>query len=258
MRSGNPTLNKMNKRAEAGEFHIEGEIKRATVKGSFAKSAIMCGVVILSAVLSMMFINNAIAGENYEALSTLFIILALSGFPMMILSFIIAFKPKTASVLGMIYCILNGIMVGSVSALFDILYPGIAFVAILATCVVFLVAVVLFMALGKRVSSKFTMGVLVALMSLLVVEMVCYILSLFISSFAALFYNVGLQIGISAISIVIATLVILTDLNAIYRMEEYQMDKQYEWYAAFSLTTTLVWLYMEILRLLALIFSRRK
>ena len=70
-------------------------------------------------------------------------------------------------------------------------------------------------------------------------------------AFEAVMRNIWVQLAISAVMILWASFMILVDLNNMKRLVEYNADKKYEWLAAFSLVTTLIWLYLEILELLA-------
>lgn len=161
------------------------------------------------------------------------------------------FFPKTAGVLGIIYCVLEGLVMGVISALFDLLLPGIAIMAFIGTCIVFLVSLLVFNLLGQKLSGNFVKFVLISFISIILLEGLGYILSLFVPAFEAVMSNIWVQLAISAVMILWASFMILVDLNNMKRLVEYNADKKYEWLAAFSLVTTLIWLYLEILELLA-------
>ncbi|MCX4287795.1 MAG: Bax inhibitor-1/YccA family protein, partial [Clostridia bacterium] len=192
------------------------------------------------------FINT----ENGEALYTLLILLAASAIPLIIITFIIMFVPKTAGVLGFIYCALEGMVMGVMSAVVDLYYPGIALMAFLGTCVVFMVSWGVFRFLGQKLSNNFVKFVLIAFISIILLESLGFILSLFVPVFAAVMDNIWLQLAISAVMVLLASFMILVDLNNMKLLEENRADKKYEWLAAFSLVTTLMWLYLEMLELL--------
>ena len=188
-----------------------------------------------------MLLNYFISTDNEDALFTLIMILAFSAIPLIIISFVIMFFPKTAGVLGIIYCVLEGLVMGVISALFDLLLPGIAIMAFIGTCIVFLVSLLVFNLLGQKLSGNFVKFVLISFISIILLEGLGYILSLFVPAFEAVMSNMILW----------ASFMILVDLNNMKRLVEYNADKKYEWLAAFSLVTTLIWLYLEILELLA-------
>ncbi len=140
---------------------------------------------------------------------------------------------------------------GVISALFDLLLPGIAIMAFIGTCIVFLVSLLVFNLLGQKLSGNFVKFVLISFISIILLEGLGYILSLFVPAFEAVMSNIWVQLAISAVMILWASFMILVDLNNMKRLVEYNADKKYEWLAAFSLVTTLIWLYLEILELLA-------
>lgn len=248
--NGNPNLRRVVKGSENGKYTTE-DIAVATMKGMAWKSVTLCAVTIIAAVLSAALLGYFINTENETALFTLLMVLAFSAIPLIIISFVIMFFPKTASVLGFVYCALEGLVMGVISALFDMIYPGIAIMAFLGTCIVFVISVLVFNVLGKKISSKFVKFVLISFISLILLEGIGYILSLFIDAFALVMGNIWVQLAISAVMILWATFMILVDLNNMKLIADNNTDKKYEWLAAFSLVTTLMWLYLEILELLA-------
>ena len=122
--------------------------------------------------------------------------------------------------------------------------------AFLGTCIVFIISWAVFRLLGQRLSNKFVRFVIVSFVSLLLLEALGYLLSLFIPAFASVMNNIWIQLAISAVFVLWASFMILIDLNNMKLLEENRADKKYEWLAAFSLITTLMWLYLEILELL--------
>ncbi len=248
--NGNPNLRCVVKGSENGKYTAE-DSAIVSMKGMAWKSVVLCAVTIISAILSAVLLNYFISTDNEDALFTLIMILAFSAIPLIIISFVIMFFPKTAGVLGIIYCVLEGLVMGVISALFDLLLPGIAIMAFIGTCIVFLVSLLVFNLLGQKLSGNFVKFVLISFISIILLEGLGYILSLFVPAFEAVMSNIWVQLAISAVMILWASFMILVDLNNMKRLVEYNADKKYEWLAAFSLVTTLIWLYLEILELLA-------
>lgn len=255
--NGNPSLRRVVRNGESGKYATVDN-KVVSMKSMGWKSVALCAVTIISAVLSAVLLFYFIDTENANALLTLLMILAFSAIPLIIISLVIMFVPKTAGVLGFIYCILEGLVMGVTSALIDLFIPGIALMAFLGTCLVFLVSWVVFQLLGKKVSGNFVKFVLISFISLVLLEGIGYLLSLFVPLFAAVMNNIWVQLAISAVMILWASFMILVDLNNMKRLEECNADKKYEWLAAFSLVTTLMWLYVEILELLIKLFAIAK
>lgn len=255
---GNPTLRRVSRKGqESGVMD-----RAATVGGVSWKAAFMCLLVIASSIVTAYILQRALIEGNANVILTLSLIIVFSFIPMLIISFVIMAIPSTAPVLSVIYCILDGVLVGTISGLVDLYYPGIALLALLGTCVVFLVTLLIFRLLGNRVSNGFIRFVMIASFSMIILFFVGYLLQFAFPAISAMFAtSPWLQIGISALCIVWATFILLIDLNSIVRMAEAGVDKKYEWLTAFSLTTTLVWLYVEILELLVklvAIFGRNR
>ncbi len=245
---GNPSLRRVVRGSENGKYAAEDNAV-VSMKGMAWKSVILCVVTIISAVVSAVLLYHFIDTENANALLTLLLILAFSAIPLIIISFVIMFVPKTAGVLGFVYCILEGLVMGVTSALIDLVLPGVAIMAFLGTCVVFLVSWLVFSLLGEKLSGNFIKFVLIAFISLILLEGIGYLLS-FIPVFEAVMNNIWVQLAVSAVMILWAAFLIMIDLNNMKRLEENFADKKYEWFAAFSLVTTLMWLYLEILELI--------
>lgn len=247
--NGNPSLRRVVKGSENGKYTAVDD-NVVSMKSMALKSILFCAVTVISALLSAVLLYHFINTENGEALYTLLILLAASAIPLIIITFIIMFVPKTAGVLGFIYCALEGMVMGVISAVVDLYYPGIALMAFLGTCVVFMVSWGVFRFLGQKLSNNFVKFVLIAFISIILLESLGFILSLFVPVFAAVMDNIWLQLAISAVMVLLASFMILVDLNNMKLLEENRADKKYEWLAAFSLVTTLMWLYLEMLELL--------
>lgn len=255
MRLGNPILRSYTRRAESGSF--AGYDGRATYKGVYLKAALYAAITIIAAVATEFLMLNFISTGNAGALATIGIAASLCFVPLLIISFVIVFVPSTAKVLGFIYAALQGGLLGLLSTFADLYYPGIALAAFLGTAVVFLVALVVNSVCKVRISSGFVRGLMVALISLVTVQLLMYVISLFgVFSYTQYLW---VQIGISSLCIVWATVMLFWDLNNIDFIVQAGADKKFEWNVAFSLVTTLIYMYVEILELLirlAAMFSR--
>lgn len=257
MRLGNPAVRRYAKKAESGELEVFG--KRATYGGVYLKAALYAALTIIAAVLTELLVLHFIATGNANALIGLGIASLACAVPMIIISLVIVFVPSTVKVLGCIYSIIQGGLLGLLATFVDMFFPGIALAAFLGTAIVFLVAIVVNSVFKVRISSGFVRGLLVALVSLVVVQLLMFMLSLF-GVFSYVQY-MWVQIAISALCIIWATVMLFWDLSNIDYIVQVGADKKYEWNVAFSLVTTLIYLYVEILELLlrlAALFSRNK
>lgn len=257
MRLGNPVVRSYARRAESGRF--EGIGKRATYGGVYLKAALYAALTIIAAVATEFSVLHFISTGNGNALATVGIAASMCFIPLLIISFVIVFVPSTAKVLGCIYAVLQGGLLGLLATFADLFYPGIAFAAFLGTAIVFLVALVVNSVFKVRISSRFVRGLMVALISLIALQLIMFIASLF-GAFSYTQY-MWLQIGISALCIVWATVMLFWDLSNIDYIVQTGADKSFEWNVAFSLVTTLIYMYVEILELLirvAALYSRNK
>ncbi len=245
---GNPTLRNVTRKAENGAYTIESE--PATYGGIALKSGIFAVVTLAAAILSAYYLQHIIQSQNVEGYVGLLVGVSVSAIPMIVISLIIAFKPRTASYLGMVYSVLQGMLLGVAVGFVDLFYPGVGIAALLATVVVFLVAIATHKLFGTRVSGKFVQFLMITLFSLLLVEMTLWIVSMFVPTFTTLMSLFWIQLLVSAVTVMWASFMLVMDVASIDALVRAGADKKYEWIAAFSLVTTLVWLYLEILELL--------
>ena len=240
MRSSNPALsNKVFQRVTSGEGSM-------SIEGTVNKTGILLALVILSAGLTW---NSTAAG----GLSPLVILGGIGGF---ITALITIFKQTASPITAPIYAVCQGLFLGGLSALFERQYPGIV------TQAVGLTFGVAFCLLGAyksgmiKVTENFRMGVAAATGGLFLFYMVTFILGLFGMQFTSIFGSSLLGIGFSLFVVGIAALNLVMDFDFIESAAEQGAPKYMEWYGAFGLMVTLIWLYMEILRLLSKLRGR--
>ncbi|MEG2159054.1 MAG: Bax inhibitor-1/YccA family protein [Clostridia bacterium] len=254
MKMTNPVISKLNTTIENSSFVGSGEVRSASY-GGVATKLLFALVTIASAILSASLLFSAVENENGDLMMFMLIGMALSFIPMLIIAFVVSFFPSTIKVLGFVYCVLEGAFLGITSAIFDANIQGIVFSAILATMAVFLVTLLVYRVSALRSTSKFRRFIFITFISLVAVEMLLGILSLFVPAISMVFNTFWLQLGICALSIVYATIMLYFDFENISGLVNRGMDKKYEWTVAFGLITTLIWMYIRILQLLALLFS---
>ncbi len=159
-----------------------------------------------------------------------------------------AFVPKLSFVLGPAYALLSGLWIGAISQAYNAMYDGIVAQAALATVAVFFAVLSLYTLRIVRVSSRFVQIVVASTFSMLLLYMVAMVLQFF---GITLFAITPLGIGISAIAAIIASLNLFIDFRFIEDGISADAPMYMAWYCAFGLLATLIWLYLEILRLLS-------
>jgi uncharacterized YccA/Bax inhibitor family protein len=178
-----------------------------------------------------------------------------------LLGFLIAialmFKQSWSPVLAPVYGMLEGIVLGGVSAGFEQQYPGIVVAAAGATVATLAALLFAYQSGLIRATESFKRGVIIATMGIALFYLVMMVLGFFGIQMPAINGSGLLGIGFSVVVVVIAALNLVIDFDAIEQGARAGAPKYMEWYAAFGLMVTLVWLYFEILRLLAKLSNRR-
>ena len=171
---------------------------------------------------------------------------------------IMSFKPNTSPYLAPIYAVSEGMYLGGLSVFFEMQIKGIVIQAVGATIAVSLAMFALYKSKLITVTEKFRATLLTAVTGIFILYMANLILSLFGNHTLSnlLWSNTPLAIGISAVICVVAALCLLLDFDRIERFSMYQAPKYMEWYCAMGLMVTIVWLYVEILRLLSILNRR--
>jgi uncharacterized YccA/Bax inhibitor family protein len=178
---------------------------------------------------------------------------AIVGFVLVLIS---AFKPNLSPYLAPGYALFEGLFIGGISAIFEAMYPGIVINAVGATLVTFLVCLGLYKFRIVKVTEQFKSVVIAATLAIATYYLISWIVSMFINYQPVHHGNSMMSIGISIFVIVIAALNLFLDFDQIEKGVEQRMPKFMEWYGAMGLMVTLVWLYIEFLRLLSKFASR--
>lgn len=171
----------------------------------------------------------------------------------LIAGLVLAFKPRLAVVLAPIYVLCFGFALGAISHMYDLQYDGIVIQAIGATLGVFLMMFFLYATRIVKVTPKLALGIIAATGGIFLLYLVTFILSIF--GIDMTFWNEPspLGIGISVVIVCVAAFNLMLDFNFIEKASAAGEPKYMEWYGAFGLTVTLIWLYLELLRLLSLL-----
>ena len=170
----------------------------------------------------------------------------------MVVSFIAAIvgmrSVRYAPVASIIYALGEGVLLGMISSLFEAQFQGIIQTALMTTIIVLAVMMLLYSTDIIKVNQRFTSFVVVAMIAVIVMSLIGLIIGL----------SSGLYILISIVSALLACLYLMIDFEMIRNAVEEQIDHKYGWVLALGLMVTLVWLYIEILRLLAIFASSRR
>jgi uncharacterized YccA/Bax inhibitor family protein len=218
------------------------------------------GSAVKSFLLLLMVVGFAVFGWNFalRVVATTSGMLFLIGYIILIaLTFAAVSNPRLAPVLGVVYAALMGTWMGAISRVYEEFYDGIVGQAVFASLSVFAVCLVLYGARIVKVTRKFAAVVIGATLGIGLLYLVTWLLSLFGADLVFLSQPTPLGIGLSIAICLVAALNLILDFGVIEGGAQAGAPKEMEWLAAFGLVSTLVWLYLEILRLLAILARNR-
>ncbi|MTB49418.1 Bax inhibitor-1/YccA family protein [Lewinella sp. W8] len=249
-KSSNPILQeeKLFKASQPNPESLDGSfIQRAddtamTVNGAVNKTFLMGLMLLATSVYSFFYPSSILLWSG-----------AIGG---LVLVLIMAFKPAMSPTLAPIYALLEGLFVGSVTAIYAVGFgAGIVFQAVLLTLALLFMMLFVYKSGMIKVTRKFRTGIMMATGAIMLVYLLNIGLSFFGMSLPFLHEGGLIGIGISLFIIGIATLNLLLDFDMIDRAAAARAPKYMEWFCAMGLIVTLVWLYIEVLRLLSVLSS---
>lgn len=243
MQSSNPAIAVINR--EAGSFNFGGADLAATISGTTTKSLLLVAVTLITGYFSMIYTLSEIL-YTYQTPNVLIYGSAIAA---LIVAVITIFKPRTAPITAPIYAILEGVALGSLSAVFELKYPGIASTAVLSTFVVVITMLALWKFKIIVPTARFRSILTGAIAGVAMVYLLNVVLRLFGINFLPT--SGAMSIGISLIVCAIAAFSLVLDFDDIEYAVNQGLPKYYEYYNAFSLLVTICWLYVEILKLLS-------
>ena len=252
MKTSNPALGENTFRDFAGS-RFGGAIDataRMTLSGTVNKT----GILLLCAFVTAAWVWNLfVKSGDMAAVAPLLLVGGIGGF---IVAMVTVFKKEWSPVTAPMYALLEGLVLGGMSAVFDLRYPGIAIQAVGLTFGTLLALLLAYSSRLIRVTQKFRLGVVAATGGI----MLFYVLQMILGFFGFHFTSVNgagpIGIGFSLIVVGIAALNLVLDFDFVEQGVNYGAPKYMEWYGAFGIMVTLIWLYLEMLRLLAKTRSR--
>ena len=243
-RSGNPNDN---------TFMNEGRVmgQTMTLQGTVNKTGFLLGILVLTAVYTW---NLFFQTGNPAAVMPIAIGGAIGGF---IMALVTIFKKTWSPITAPIYAALEGLFLGGISAIFEYQYPGIVIQATGLTLGTLASLLVLYKLGIIKPTENFRLMIVSATMGIGVLYLISMIMNMFGSTGIGFIHSNGLfGIGFSLFVVAIAALNLVLDFDFIEQGAEMGAPKYMEWFGAFSLMVTLIWLYLEMLRLLAKLRSR--
>ncbi len=238
-RSGNPVLNKstfLSSDVQSEKMTINGTVNKTLISLILL---ITSGYYCFTSISPIIIIGGAIGG--------------------LIVAIITIFKKEWAPITVPIYALLEGCFLGGISYMYNTMYEGIVSNAIFLTIGILLSLLFAYKSGWIKPTENFKLGLVAATGGIFIVYLVNMVMSFFGSQMGIMDINNSsmFSIGFSLFVVVIASLNLVLDFDFIEEGAEKGAPKYMEWYGAFGLLVTLIWLYLEILRLLAKLNSRR-
>jgi uncharacterized YccA/Bax inhibitor family protein len=252
MRSGNPVLSESTFLDLGSGSVVTRDAGAMTINGTVNRTALLLFLTVLTAAFAW---SQAFTPAREIA----------PGFPVymwgglvggFVLALVTVFKKEWAPVTAPLYALVEGFFLGAVSALYNHLYDGIVIQAVMLTFATLFAMLFAFRSGWVRATEKFKLGVVAATGGIFLVYLATIVLGFFGIDIPMIHDNGIVGIGFSLFVIVIAALNLVLDFDFIQTGAEQGAPKYMEWYGAFGLMVTLVWLYIEFLRLLAKLQSR--
>ncbi|MGE0087952.1 MAG: Bax inhibitor-1/YccA family protein [Bacteroidales bacterium] len=245
-RSSNPVLSK---KAFTANSYATDYSEVMTLNGTLNKSLIMLALVIVGAIYTWkIFFTGADIATGAALVRKWIFIGGIGGF---VLALVTTFKKEWAYITAPLYAVLEGLFLGAISAFFEASYPGLVMQAIMLTFGTLFLLLAGYRSGLIKVTDKLRSGIIAATGAVALVYLISIIFSLFGAGNLIINSNGILGIGISIVIVIVAALNLVLDFDFIYEGSKAGLPKHMEWYAAFGLIVTLVWLYLEMLRLLS-------
>ena len=249
MRATNPVLSRL---AEAARDTLSttarGDVM--TRAGTAGKAALLLALCVFSA----SFTWTQVAAGNTAIMMPALLVGGLGGF---VVAMVVSFKPNTAPIGAPIYAVLQGLALGAISAMYNVRYAGIPGQAVLLTFAVALGVFTLYRLNILKATAGFRRMIVGATIGIAVFYVVNLVLSLFNVNLGYTMSSSPLAIGINVVIAAVAALNLVLNFDDIDEAVRMGAPKKMEWYGAFGLMVTLVWLYLELLRLLSRLQGRR-
>jgi uncharacterized YccA/Bax inhibitor family protein len=252
MKTSNPALGENTFRDLSGAQYggVIDETTHMTLNGTVNKTGILLVCALATAAWTW---HNFLQSRDPADVMPSMLIGGIGGF---IFAMVTVFKKEWSPVTAPIYALLEGLVLGGLSALLELRFPGIAMQAVALTFGTLFVLLLAYRSGLIQVTQKFRMGVIAATGGIMVFYLLQMLLGFFGIQFTSINGNGFIGIGFSLIVVAVAALNLVLDFDFIEQGVHYGAPKYMEWYGAFGIMVTLVWLYIEILNLLSKLRSR--
>jgi len=234
-----------------------------TIQGTAIKSMVLVGILLVTAIFTWTKAlapasTSEVAVSTQAAINGSAIPFVLGGaFGGFILAMITSFVPRVSPYTAPLYAAAEGLFLGGISAIYEGMYSGIVFQAVALTIGTLILLLSVYATGLVRVTEGFKAGVIAATGAICLVYLASMFLGFFGISIPYIHSGGLIGIGFSVFVVIIASLNLVLDFDMISNYSQRGAPKYMEWYCGFGLLVTLVWLYLEVLRLLSKLSDRR-
>ena len=252
MRSCNPALSESTFLDLASGSVVTSPDQVMTINGTVNKTGILLLLTVLTAAFAW---SQAIGADGQIAPGAMIYAIggAIGG---LVLALVTVFKKEWSPVTAPMYALVEGFFLGAISAVFEARFPGIVFQAVLLTFGTLFALLAAYRSGLIKVTENFKLGVVAATGGIALLYLASFVLSFFNINVPVIHEASWLGIAFSLFVVVVAALNLVLDFDFIETGAAARAPKYMEWYGAFGLMVTLVWLYVEFLRLLSKIQQR--
>jgi uncharacterized YccA/Bax inhibitor family protein len=224
-----------------------------TIDTVVQKTAITIGVVIVAAMATWILTPDVDPNSDTADLGPLFTLVTIGSLGAFALSMVNSFKRVVSPALVLAFAALEGVALGGISKVFNLFYDGVVVGAVLGTFGAFAGTLVAYKALNIKVGDKFRRGVVAAVFGMVGISLMAFVLSLF-GIDLGIWGNGGIGILFTIAGLVLGIFMLILDFDFVEQGIANRIPEAESWRAAFAMTVSLVWIYTNLLRLLA-IFS---
>jgi uncharacterized YccA/Bax inhibitor family protein len=224
-----------------------------TIDSVVQKTAITLGVVIITAMATWILTPDVDPNSDTADLGPLFAAVTIGSLGAFALSMVNSFKRVISPALVLAFAALEGVALGAISKVFNLFYEGVVVGAVLGTFAAFAGTLAAYKFLNIKVGDKFRRGVIAAVFGMVGISLLALVLSLF-GVDLGIYGNGGLGILFTVAGLVLGIFMLILDFDFVEQGVANRIPESESWRAAFALTVSLVWIYTNLLRLLA-IFS---
>src|SRR5918995_3624102 len=248
----NPALNERSFQREIEEGGAES--RGMSASGTYAIAGLLFVIVVAAAAFGWSQVEIVTVGGRNEALTPAWTWLAF------LLTFIVAivgaFAYRAAPITSVLYALGEGSLLGIASRYYELRFDGIVSQALVATLCIFLAVYLLYSLRIVKVTSRFATGVVAATGGIVLLYVAAWLLSVLGVDLRFLYAPTPLGIGISVLIVIVGALNLTLDFDFIEKAAEAGAPRFMQWYGAFGLMLSVIWIYVYVLRLIALVRSR--